>query len=198
MTTNRFCRATVLGLSATAALATGAAASVVKEADVGGFSSAVYAPTEIGSSVTEISGTTAQNVYDIFRIALPSETGQIVLSFASGGRLNDSYSAGSTVKYAYEPFLWGWAGQLAGTVEIKADDPSDKVVAIDFDPAFGDTLFLALYNTHGEMDYTITGLGTPGTAPAPIPLPAGIVLLGTALGGTGIAAALRRRKAARD
>lgn len=187
--------AAVLGMP----VALSAAATEVREADFGGFSGDWAHPSALADDVTAISGTTGGNLYDIFRLAVPAAGGSLALTFGAGGRMEDSYSAGTTVNYSYAPFPWGWAGETLGTVQIARWNEGNKSLSLVLDPARGDTLYLALYNTHGVMDYTVTGFGraAPGgaiqpDAPAPVPLPAAALLLGTALGGMGLAAVARR------
>ena len=86
-----------------------------------------------------------------------------------------------------------------GEAQITWSNQADKTLSLALDPMKGDVLYLALYNTHGVMDYTIAGFGRVAQVqpsvpalPASVPVPAAAVLLGTALGGLGAAAALRR------
>ena len=176
-----------------------AGAATVSEAEAGLFSSDWAHPTLMGEDVTGISGTTLGNVYDIFRLAVPANGGDLVLTFGAGNRMENSYSAGTVVRYSYAPFPWAWAGDTLGEAQITWSNQADKTLRLALDPSRGDALYLALYNTHGVMDYTIAGFGRLAQAqpsvpalPAPVPVPAAAVLLGTALGGLGAAAALRR------
>lgn len=179
-----------------------AGASTVREADVGTFSNDWARPTILADDVTGVSGTTMGNVFDIFRLAVPAAGGGLTLTFGAGNRMDYSYSAGAVVKYSYAPFPWSWSGDTLGNVQIAWWDQADKALNLTLDPARGDALYLALYTTHGVMDYNIGGFGRPVaqtqplapplSAPAPVPVPAAILLLGTALGGFGAVSALRR------
>ena len=185
-------------------MALAASAATVAEADFGAFSGDWANPTVLADDVTAISGTTAGNIFDIFRLAVPAAGGELTLTFGAGDRMGYSYSAGTTVKYSYAPFPWGWSGDTLGAVQIAWWSQADKTLSLTLDPMRGEALYLALYNTHGAMDYGISGFGRPGagiatpdaplpaTVPAAVPVPAAVLLLGSAAGGMGIAAAARR------
>lgn len=174
-----------------AALACGPVqAATLSEAEAGGFSHDWAKPTVV-TGVTSVSGTT-DGGYDIFRFDLPLGSRSVSIGFSAGDRMGYSYSAGSTVMYSFTGFPWGWSGSTLGVAQIDWQQPLDDALTLTLDDAFAGTLFLALYNTHGVMNYTISGLSDPparGEAsaaapavPAPVPLPAGIVLLGSAVG----------------
>ena len=191
----------LVALLAALMLAAPAVARTLTEAEAGGFSTDWANPSQLAGDVTGVSGTTAQNVFDIFRLAVPATDGAVRLSFSAGSRMDYSYAAGTVVKYAYAPFPWGWAGETLGQVDITWNDQADKSLNLLLDPSRGDTLYLALYNTHGAMDYNIAGFGAAVAAarsetPVAVPLPASAALMLAGLGGLGIVAS--RRSARRD
>ena len=91
-----------------------------------------------------------------------------------------------------------WGGQTSYTYTIAVD------------PSLGSTLYLSLVSNGsangGYVDYSVSGFGTAATTPltqrpgsvdvAPVPLPAGVVLLGSALGLGGLFGLRRQRKSA--
>ena len=89
-----------------------------------------------------------------------------------------------------------------GTVQIDWSQQADRLLQLSLEEAFEGTLYLAFYNTHGEMGYAINGLMAPTTGrvqsevPAAVPLPTGLALLGSVLGAGSLFALRRRRDAA--
>ncbi|MFA5538565.1 MAG: VPLPA-CTERM sorting domain-containing protein [Gemmobacter sp.] len=177
------------------ALAAPLSAATLHEQDMpgGAFSPLWSEPTEVGAGVSAVAGTGSQNVFDNFLFTgLAAGAQQIVLDFLAPGPVGDSYSAGLTVFYKFTPFLWGWDGTQLGTVQLYPHHSTDRLT-LDLGEGFAGDLHLALNFTHGEMAYNIA---LPGSStPAPVPLPAGMLLLGTALGGLGFAARRRRKPA---
>lgn len=190
-----FCLAAAAGF-----LACPAAAATLSEADVGMFSHDWSSPSII-SGVSGVTGTTGDG-YDMFRFDLPAGPRELTISFSAGSRMGYSYSAGSTLMYSLTGFPWGWSGATLGTVQIDWNQQADRLLHLSLDKAFEGTLYLALYNTHGAMDYAINGLMAPtagrgqAEVPAAVPLPAGLALLGSVLGAGGLFALRRRRDAA--
>ena len=187
------CLGLLLGVSAGAATLT--------EADMpgGAFSGAWNAPTEIGAGIDTVAGTGKGNAFDNFVFtALPA--GRQTLSFAfqapSAG-FDSSYSAGGQVLYGTEPFRWGWDGTyLASGVQLGAWQPQ-QTLDLELGDDFTGKLFLALNFTHGDLRYTISAPSNaaaagPGEA-APVPLPAGLLLIGSAVAALGVAGYRRRR-----
>lgn len=109
---------------------------------------------------------------------------------------------GNPVGYNVETKLGG--GTVAG---VWNNAPNSLSFGIDLNPALGSTLYLSLISNGasngGVVNYTVGGFADPavvsppvsGGEISPVPLPAGIVLLGSALGLGGLVS-LRRRKTA--
>lgn len=164
----------------------GTAATLTESAYPGGaFSSDWSSPTEVGAGVTGIAGTGNEAQPDIFRFtALPSGPQTISLAFTAPAGIDPSYSAGGSVRYAYEPFRWEWDGVEAGWVEIGDWKPT-QLVTLALGDGFAGSLYLGLYFTHGsDLAYTVSAPSNAG--PAPVPLPAGVLLIGSALGAIGL------------
>lgn len=182
-----------------AALASSAAsAATLNESAVAGgaFGNRWDRPTEVGAGYGAITGTGRQNAFDNFVFTgLRAGAQKLTLSFAAPGGIGYSYSAGASVLYADKPFRWGWDGTYASNVQVDYYNPG-RTVALDLGDGFSGKLYLALNFTHGsDLAYTI---GVPSNAPsavAPVPLPGGALLIGSAaavLGGLGF---VRRRQA---
>jgi hypothetical protein len=195
-----FSSSLVPALVAGLALACGAAsAATLTEAGTtgGAFSSRWDSPTEVGAGITAISGTGSQNVFDNFVFTgLSSGAQKLTLNFAAPAGIDTSYSAGASVLYATEPFRWGWDGATAGTVQVDHYTPS-RTLDLDLGDSFSGRLYLALNFTHGsDLAYSIGVPAASGVTPSPVPLPAGVLLIGSAaavLGGLGLT---RRRQPA--
>jgi hypothetical protein len=174
------------GLAAVGLATLGAAAEAATyvEADApgGAFGARFDAPTAIGAGIEAISGTGAQNRFDNFVFtALPDGAQTLSLRFTAPASIGWSYSAGGAILYATAPFRYGWDGRTAGSVQI---DHSRRETTLDLalDDGFTGKLFLALNFTHGQnLSYTIAAPSNAiPSSPAPVPLPAGALLIGTA------------------
>lgn len=180
------------------ALAGGAAAATLNEATAtgGAFSGRWDSPTEIAAGIDTIAGTGGQNAYDNFVFTgLPSGAQTLTLTFSAPAGIGYSYSAGGSLLYADKPFRWGWDGSTAGTVQIDYYTRS-RSYEIALGDGFSGKLYLALNFTHGsDLAYTI---GVPSNAmpvtASPVPLPAGAVLMGSAVAALGAAGLFRRRR----
>ena len=179
-----------LGLAVVAAvLVAGAApAATLSEADMpgGAFAGSWASPTEVGAGITAVSGTGSQNSFDNFVFTgLPTGAQQITLDFTAPAGIGDSYSAGGSILYSFQPFRYGWDGATLGTVHIAPSSPSKSLV-LALGDGFAGPLYLALNFTYGaNLAYNI---GAPSNAAtvAPIPLPAGFLLIGSALAAAGL------------
>lgn len=179
-----------------AAAAGGATAATLSESDMAGgaFGASWDRLTEVGAGVTTIAGTGSQNSFDNFVLTgLSGGAQDISLRFAAPGDIGHSYSAGGTILYSTQAFKYGWDGNRLGSVQVDYSKPEQSLI-LSLGDDFAGLLYLALNFTHGsDLAYTI---GLPaGASVAPIPLPAGLVLLGSAIGALGLAQ-MRRRKAA--
>jgi hypothetical protein len=179
-----------IGLAAPAHAATYTEASAPGAA----FGARWDTPTEIGAGVEAVSGTGSQNVFDNFVFtALPGGAQTLTLRFSAPQGIDWSYSAGGAILYAARPFAYGWDGRYAGTVQIDYYQ-RERTVELALDDGFAGSLFLALNFTHGQgLGYSITAPSNaaPAMTPSPVPLPAGALLIGTALAALGT---LRRRR----
>ncbi len=200
-------------LAATLALgvAVPAMAATVSESEFGEFSSDFGAPTVIGNGATTVTGLWGKGDYDILAFTgLKTGAQSVTLSFsplAPIGPKDNSFSAGGFVRYSTVPFkysAWGEGTQLA-SVQVnkgRGNELFDTVLKLGDD--FGGTLYLALFNTHGVLTYSIGLEGNaapvapplatlPSTqVPAPVPLPAAAPLLIAGLGALAFAARRRR------
>jgi hypothetical protein len=195
MSVYEYVRGLGLGLMATASLAAGASAAVLSETDApgGAFGARWNVPTEVGAGITGITGTGSQGAFDNFVFtALPKGAQKITLEFSAPEGIGSSYSAGGRVLYGAEPVQWGWDGKELGKVQIGKSQPV-AALSLLLDDGFDGQFYLALNFTHGKnLNYAI---GVPSNAlaqsPAAVPLPAGVLLIGTALGGLAL---LRTRR----
>jgi hypothetical protein len=98
------------------------------------------------------------------------------------------------VLFSQTPFLWGWDGKELGGFQLDLKGVTSAPLTLLLGDEFKGGLYLALNFTHGKaISYSID-LGT--TVVAPVPLPAGVLLVGTALGGLGLLRARSRRQPA--
>jgi hypothetical protein len=180
----------VLGASAASA-----ATLTESSASGGAFSGGWSRPTEVGAGFDSITGTGSQNVFDNFVFsALRSGAQTLKLTFTAPGGIDQSYSAGASVLYSDQPFRWGWDGTAAGAPQVSYYNPASSL-DIALGDSFSGKLYLALNFTHGaNLGYTISAPSN-AVATSPVPLPAGVLLIGSAaavLGGLGLT---RRRQA---
>lgn len=190
--------AAALVASVLAAGAGHAATLTESAAPSGAFGARWDTPTEVGAGFESISGTGSQNAFDNFVFtALPSGAQKLTLSFTAPKDIDYSYSAGASILYSDQPFRWGWDGTYANNVQVDYYTRG-RTVDLALGDSFSGKLYLALNFTHGsDLAYTI---GAPSnaspTTPSTVPLPGGVVLIGSAaalLGGLGLT---RRRRAA--
>jgi hypothetical protein len=180
-----------------AGMAANASAAVLSETDVpdGAFGPSWNKVTEVGAGITGVTGTGSQNVFDNFHFtALPVGAQKIDLRFWAPDGIGNSYSAGGKVLFSRTPFLWGWDGKELGGFQLDLKGVTSAPLTLLLGDEFKGGLYLALNFTHGKaISYSID-LGT--TVVAPVPLPAGVLLVGTALGGLGLLRARSRRQPA--
>lgn len=185
-----------LGLMVAAGLAAGASAAVLSETDVkgGAFGPSWKKLTEVGAGITGITGTGSQNVFDNFHFtALPTGAQKIDLRFWAPDGIGNSYSAGGKVLFSQKKFEWGWDGKELGGFQLDLKGGTSAALTLLLGDEFKGELYLALNFTHGKaISYAID----LGTSVAPVPLPAGVLLIGTALGGLGLLRARSRRQPA--
>ena len=163
----------------------------------GAFGSAWNNLTTVDAGYDVIAGTGNQNQYDNF-VFLPSGPQSLSFDFAAPPGYGDSYSAGGRILYSATPFRWGWDGTVATGFDVNSLDPT-RAFTLDLADFQGGSLYLALNFTYGsDLAYNI---GVPGNAchgtPAPIPLPAGALFIGTGIAALAALGARRRKTAAR-
>jgi hypothetical protein len=88
------------------------------------------------------------------------------------------------------------AALTIGGFPLSATPDFLESIVLDLLDTFSGNLFVALNFTHGNnLAYTISAPSNAGPAtPTAVPLPAGLLLIGTAIGGLGLTG-LRRRRA---
>lgn len=178
-----------LGLSGAVSAATLSEADV-SGGDFGGWSN----PTVVAAGPTTITGTwAAQNDFDTLRFTgLAAGVQTITITFAPLvpiGPTDWSFSAGGLIKWATAPFAhesdghaltWGFSLQHWNRDTV----PSFTLTLTD---SFAGDLYLNLKNTHGGglLSWSIDAPGNAAVVapPAAVPLPAGALLLASALGG---------------
>lgn len=190
-----------LGLAASLAVLTAgsAGAAVLSEADVpGGAFGSWNAPTEVGAGITTVTGTGQGSRFDhLLFTALPAGKQTISLSFSAPEGIGYSYSAGGEIKFGLEPLKYDWDGISLGILDLNHGRPA-QVLELALGEDFGGLLHFALYFTHGaDLAYTISApSNAPAVSPAPVPVPAGFLLIGSALGAIGLVRARSRRRSA--
>lgn len=174
-----------------------ASAATLSEADApgGAFSGLWSAPTVVGSGYDVVQGVGAGNQFDNFVFTLPAGAQRITFNFTAPAGADYSYSAGGQILTSESPFRYAWDGAYASGVQVDYYNQTQSY-ALDVAPSFGGTLYLALNFTHGaNLAYNISVPSNANVSPAPVPLPAGIWLIGSAVAALGGVGALRRRKA---
>ncbi|WP_172295590.1 hypothetical protein [Pseudoruegeria sp. HB172150] len=185
-------------LSFVAALFAGAGAHAVtvSESDLGEFSGEWSSPTELGAGIDGVSGTGAQNQFDILVLTgLTAGAQTLTFTFTGPADAGDSYAAGGTLMYSFDAFQYGWDGDYAGSFGSFKSALTDTLTLVLGDD-FSGVLYLALYFTYGDqLSYSIASSvpATSGSTPSPVPLPATGLLLGGALVGAGLLAKRRLR-----
>ncbi|MFA5539302.1 MAG: VPLPA-CTERM sorting domain-containing protein, partial [Gemmobacter sp.] len=130
--------------------------------------------------------------------ALPKGAQVLTFVFEAVPGHGNGYSAGGNIVYKTAPYQWSaWEGIHLGTVSFGNYNVGTPItLTLKLGEDFAGFLNIGLYGTNNHpLNYTI---GVPSNAlptPAPVPLPAGMLLLGTALGGLGFAARRRRKPA---
>lgn len=188
-------------IALSALIAAPAAAATLSEADLpgGAFGASFDRPTEIGSGYETITGVGSQNRYDTLALTgLAAGAQRLDFFFAAPEGHGHSYSAGGEILYSETPFRYGWDGTRLGTrIQVDHRRPT-QTLALDLADSFGGTLYLALNFTHGaDLAYTISAPGNAAraAAPAPVPLPPALLLIGAGFAALGAVTARRRRAA---
>lgn len=190
---------------ATAALTTGAAQAATLNEGTGSaeFSGDWKSPTMIDAGIDRISGSwSVQNDYDILGFtALKAGAQTITLSFSPLSPIGDtdwSFAAGGKLYWqTTAPRYSAWEGKQFSVVDmLHGNRKDDFTYSLHLGADFAGVLYLSLYGTHGSLNYNID---VPGNAvadpqPAPVPLPAGAVLLPAGLAALAV---LRRRRKTR-
>lgn len=182
--------------------AVAAEAATLTEASMAGgaFGSAWDSPTTVDAGYDVITGTGNQNQYDNFVFTLPAGHQSLSFDFSAPSGFGDSYSAGGAILYSATPFGWSWDGTVAAGFDVNSLAPA-RTFTLDLADFQGGSLYLALNFTYGsDLAYNI---GVPGNAlpiepgtPAPIPLPAGALFIGTGIAALTALGARRRKTAA--
>ena len=167
-------------------------AATIYESTVGGFSSNPLAPTVIAAGTDSIVGTGDGNIFDIFRIdGLAPGAQTITFDFAAPAGSGFSYAAGGAILTKETPFAYAWDGITAGYFGAFGPGGADSV-SVTLASTFAGPLYLGLYFTYGSnLAYTVS---LPPVAS--VPLPAGALLMLTALGGLAGLGLRRKRRAA--
>jgi hypothetical protein len=175
--------------------ASGAQAATFMEQDApgGAFGNRFDTFTQIGAGYGGVSGTGDQNRFDhLVFTDLPAGSQSIGFDFFAPEGIGNSYSAGGVIRYSTSPFRYEWDGTALSNFQLDLRNPTGHY-ALALPDSYSGSLYVALYFTHGkDIGYNISVPQNVAAPAAPVPLPAGIGLLGMALGALGL---LRARRA---
>ncbi|QDY68597.1 hypothetical protein [Qingshengfaniella alkalisoli] len=127
---------------------------------------------------------------------------QVKLTLALPEGVNDQWST-MNLNYKTTPFQYsGFEGATPGQFQLNPNTTRETSYTISLGDEFSGALYLALHFNNGPMTYFIEAPGNTGFQPqpptTPVPLPAGVLLLGSAVAGLGGATALKRCKSKRN
>ncbi|TDX30121.1 VPLPA-CTERM sorting domain-containing protein [Rhodovulum visakhapatnamense] len=190
----------------------GSTASAATLNEITDYSSVATNPSVVGSGFDAVTGTLTGGDWDYLALGLPSVGSLIALSFSLADTSIPN-GAGFQLYYSYSPFSYTnnsfrqpynqWVTQTVTPTSVSlqnwsAGTPTNAAFTIDTDPALGSTLFLAIIGTDNTapsgIGYTVD---LPQTSAPAVPLPAGGLLLISALGAAALLCQRQRaRKAA--
>ena len=189
-------------------LSLGTVASAATLLETSDFSSVATDPTVVGSGFDTVSGRLTGGDWDYLAFALPDTASSVALHF-SLANTSVRNGAGFQLYYSYDPFSYTnnsfrdpynqWVTQTVTPSSVNlqnwsADSATTANFTIGSDPSLGSTLYLAIAGTYNTAP---SGIGytvdiPPSSALLPVPLPAGGLLLASALGAIAL---LRHRRA---
>ncbi len=186
-----------------------AAASTLAESSLSGqdFSGNWTSFSVIDTGATTVTGTwSGGNDADYIAFTgLAKGAQQVVLTFSPIGPQGDSFSAGGSVLWKTTPLQHSeWEGERLGEIGFwKSNQSTPQTLTIALNEAFGGSLYLQLFGTHGTLQYGISAPGnalasppvtaTPEDLVAAVPLPAAAMMLLAGLGALLSLGARRRR-----
>lgn len=144
------------------------------------FSDSWKSPTIVDAGFDRVSGSwSGWNDYDILGFtSLRTGAQTITLSFSPSkpiGLFDLGFAAGGSLHYQLAaPGHSAWEGTQFGSVDMSYwNRKGDFTYSLSFGDDFRGVLYLALYGTHGSLNYTIHAPGNalPRPAPQPAPLP---------------------------